>query len=61
MARHRLRKAAQALQKGSPPPGLDPVTHRVRSASIVLPPNVAFKDAAKEALIAKEGVPLTSV
>jgi hypothetical protein len=33
----------------------------VRSASIVLPPDVAFKDAAKDALIAKEGVPVTSV
>jgi phthalate 4,5-dioxygenase oxygenase subunit len=61
MARHRLRKAAQALQNGIAPPGLDAATHRVRSASLVLPPDVAFKDAAKEALIAREGVPLTSV
>ena len=61
MARHRLRKAAEALQKGIAPPGLDPVTHRVRSASLVLAPDVAFKDAAREALIAYEGVPLTSV
>jgi phthalate 4,5-dioxygenase oxygenase subunit len=61
MARHRLRKAVQALQKGIAPPGLDPVTHRVRSASLVLPPDVAFKDAAKDALIAHEGQPLTSV
>jgi phthalate 4,5-dioxygenase oxygenase subunit len=61
MARHRLRKAALALQQGIAPPGLEPVTHRVRSASIVLAPDVAFKDAAKDALIATEGVPLTSV
>ncbi|MDB5991223.1 MAG: rieske 2Fe-2S region [Herbaspirillum sp.] len=61
MARHRLRKAVQAMQKGIAPPGLDPVTHRVRSASLVLPPDVAFKDAAKDALIAHEGQPLTSV
>ncbi|HEY4072516.1 MAG TPA: aromatic ring-hydroxylating dioxygenase subunit alpha [Herbaspirillum sp.] len=61
MARHRLRKAVQALQKGIAPPGIDPVTHRVRSASLVLPPDVAFKDAAKDALIAHEGQPLTSV
>ena len=61
MARHRLRKAVQALQKGIAPPGLDPVNHRVRSASLVLPPDVAFKDAAKDALIAREGQPLTSV
>jgi phthalate 4,5-dioxygenase oxygenase subunit len=61
MARHRLRKAVLALQKGIAPPGLDPVNHRVRSASLVLPPDVAFKDAAKDALIAHEGQPLTSV
>ncbi|HZV64363.1 MAG TPA: aromatic ring-hydroxylating dioxygenase subunit alpha [Telluria sp.] len=61
MARHRLRKAALALQQGVAPPGLDAATHRVRSASLVLPPDVAFKDAAKDALIAQEGVPLTSV
>lgn len=61
MARHRLRKAALALQKGVPPPGLDAITHRVRSAALVLPPDVAFKDAAKDALTAREGVPPTSV
>ena len=61
MARHRLRKAAEALKKGIAPPGIDPATHRVRSASVVLPPDVAFKDAAKEALIATEGTPFTSV
>lgn len=61
MARHRLRKAVQAMQNGVAPPGVEVATHRVRSASIVLPPDVAFKDAAKDALIAREGVPLTSV
>ncbi|WP_306395656.1 aromatic ring-hydroxylating dioxygenase subunit alpha [Telluria beijingensis] len=61
MARHRLRKAAQALAKGVQPPGVKPEEQRVRSASLVLPPDVAFKDAAKEALIAREGVPVTSV
>ena len=61
MARHRLRKAAQALQKGVPPPGLPAATHRVRSAALVLGPDVAFKDAAKEALMAIDGVPFTSV
>ena len=61
MARHRLRKAVLNLQKGIAPPGLDAVTHRVRSAALVLPPDVAFKDAAKDALIAHEGQPLTSV
>jgi hypothetical protein len=61
MARHRLRKAALALAKGVQPPGVKPEEQRVRSASLVLPPDVAFKDAAREALIAKEGVPVTSV
>jgi phenylpropionate dioxygenase-like ring-hydroxylating dioxygenase large terminal subunit len=61
MARHRLRKAAEALQKGIAPPGLSAETHRVRSASVVLPPDTAFKDAAKDALIAREGVPFSSV
>jgi phthalate 4,5-dioxygenase oxygenase subunit len=54
-ARQRLRKAAEAVQKGVPPPGLDPATHRV------LPPDVAFKDGAKEALLAREGIPHASV
>jgi phthalate 4,5-dioxygenase oxygenase subunit len=61
MARHRLRKAVQAMQNGVAPPGLDAASHRVRSAALVLPPGVAFKDAARDALIAREGVPLTSV
>jgi len=61
MARHRLKKAVEAVKKGMAPPGTDPATHRVRSASLVLPPDVAFKDAAKEALMAYEGVPVTSV
>jgi hypothetical protein len=61
MARHRLRKAALALQQGVTPPGVDVKDHRVRSASVVLPPDVAFKDAAAEALVVREGVPVTSV
>jgi hypothetical protein len=48
---------AQALVKnGTLPPGRDPAHHRVRSASVILPPDVAFKEAAKEALLAREGV-----
>ena len=41
MARHLLMRAAKALQKGIEPPGRDPVTQRVRSASLVLPPDVS--------------------
>jgi hypothetical protein len=62
MARHRLLRAAKALvEKDITPPGVDPAHHRVRSASIVLPPEQAFKDAAKEALITRPGVAQTTV
>ncbi len=50
MARVRLRKAALAVQQGKQPDGIDPATHAVRSASIVLPDNVSFYEAAAEAL-----------
>jgi len=61
MARISLRRAAQALENGTAPPGLDPQTHRVRSAAIVLPPDQPFKEAARDALVAREGVAFTSV
>jgi phenylpropionate dioxygenase-like ring-hydroxylating dioxygenase large terminal subunit len=54
MTRHRLSKAALALQqKGVQPPGVDPSAHRVRPAGVVLPPDVSFKEGAKEALVAQ--------
>ncbi|HXF86825.1 MAG TPA: Rieske 2Fe-2S domain-containing protein [Xanthobacteraceae bacterium] len=56
MARHRLMKAARDLEKGVTPPGLDPATHQVRSASLVLPCDVPFQIGAKEALIARPDV-----
>jgi hypothetical protein len=61
MARVRLRKAALAAQEGKEPDGLEPKTHAVRSASIVLPDNVSFHEAAAESLRVKEGVAHTSV
>jgi phthalate 4,5-dioxygenase oxygenase subunit len=61
MARHRLLKAAQAMKKGVPPPAVTPAAHRVRAASLVLPPGVPFKEAAKDALTARPDVPMTSV
>jgi phthalate 4,5-dioxygenase oxygenase subunit len=61
MARIRLRKAALAAAQGREPDGIDPATHAVRSASIVLPGNLSFIDAAAEALKAREGVAHTSV
>jgi hypothetical protein len=61
MARSRLRKAALAVQQGDTPDGIDPACHAVRSASIVLPDDVSFYEAAAHALEAKEGVAHTSV
>jgi phthalate 4,5-dioxygenase len=61
MARIRLRKAALAAAEGDVPDGIDPATHAVRSASLVLPENVNFYQAADEALRAKAGVAQTSV
>lgn len=62
MARHRLKKAALALAKtGETPPGLEPASHFVRSASFVLPVDEAFHEAQREALLAHEGVSHTSI
>jgi nitrite reductase/ring-hydroxylating ferredoxin subunit len=62
MARHRLLRAVKALmEKDVIPPGVDPAHHRVRSASLVLPPEQAFKDAAKEALAVRAGLAHASV
>jgi phthalate 4,5-dioxygenase oxygenase subunit len=61
MARIRLRKAALAAGQGEVPDGIDPATHRVRSASIVLPEHVSFLEAAAQALRVTEGVAHTSV
>jgi phthalate 4,5-dioxygenase len=61
MARQRLMRAVRSLEKGEPPPGIDPATHRVRSAAVVLPRDAAFADAAREALTARPGVAPTSV
>ena len=57
MARQRLLRALKAFEgSGTMPPGVDPEHQRVRSASLVLPPDQSFKDAAREALIAHPGV-----
>ncbi len=56
MARHRLMRAAKALMdKGVTPPGVAVEDQKVRSASIVLGPDQAFKDAAKDALTSTLG------
>jgi phthalate 4,5-dioxygenase len=62
MARHRLLRSVKALiDKGEVPPGVDPAHQRVRSAAVVLPRDKAFKDAAREALLARPGVAPASV
>jgi phenylpropionate dioxygenase-like ring-hydroxylating dioxygenase large terminal subunit len=62
MARHRLMRAVKALvDKGAVPPGVDPVHQRVRSASLILPPEQPFKEGAKEAMIARPEVAPVSV
>jgi phthalate 4,5-dioxygenase oxygenase subunit len=62
MARHRLLRAVKALvDKGITPPGVDPVHQKVRSASIILPPDQPFKEGAREALIARPDVSPVSV
>ena len=62
LARQRLLRAARALaEQGVAPPGVDPVTHRVRSAAVVLPADQAFAVAAADALRVRAGVPPTSV
>jgi phenylpropionate dioxygenase-like ring-hydroxylating dioxygenase large terminal subunit len=60
-ARKRLMKAALNLQKGIEPPGLEPGSQRVRSASLLLPHGVAFKEGAKEALLARPDKAIASI
>ncbi|HEX5282465.1 MAG TPA: hypothetical protein VFW28_20475, partial [Micropepsaceae bacterium] len=62
MARRKLMRSAKALlDSGTTPPGVDPTHQRVRSASVVLPPNVAFADGVAGALAAREGAAHVSV
>jgi phenylpropionate dioxygenase-like ring-hydroxylating dioxygenase large terminal subunit len=62
MARQRLLLAVKDfVDKGVTPPGIDPVHQKVRSASIILPPDQPFKDGAREALIARPEVAPVSV
>jgi phenylpropionate dioxygenase-like ring-hydroxylating dioxygenase large terminal subunit len=57
MARQRLLRAVRALaETGATPPGVDPEHQRIRSASVVLPPDQPFEDAARDALTVRAGV-----
>jgi phthalate 4,5-dioxygenase oxygenase subunit len=55
MARRRLIAAAQGLDKGLEPPGVDAAHQRVRSVSIVLPEDARFSEAAQDALLPEPG------
>jgi hypothetical protein len=61
MARHRLRRAALALQQGAAPPGPNEECQRVRSASFVLSLGVPFAEARREDLQARPKIPHTSI
>ena len=62
MARHRMLRAAKAFQdKGTLPPGVDTAHQKVRSAAIVLPPDVPFKEGARDAMVARPDVAPASV
>ena len=55
VARRRLMKAAQDLDKGIAPPGVEAAHQRVRSVSIILPHGVPFSEAAEAALTPQPG------
>jgi phenylpropionate dioxygenase-like ring-hydroxylating dioxygenase large terminal subunit len=62
MARQRLIRAINAFtDENVTPPGVSLAHQRVRSAAVVLPPDLPFKDAARDALIAQPGVAPASV
>jgi phthalate 4,5-dioxygenase len=55
MARRLLIAGAEGVAKGIRPPGVDPAHTRVRSASVILPKDVAFQEAAERALLPEPG------
>ena len=62
MARRMMFKAIRNLQeKDERPPGVDPEQHKIRSASVLLPRDQHYKDAAKAALRVQLGEPHASV
>lgn len=62
MARRTMFKAIKNLQEdGKLPPGIDPETHKVRSASILLPRDQEYKDATTDDVRSAPDRPHTSV
>ena len=61
-ARERLLGAVIALRdRGTTPPALNPEDQHVRAASVLLPKDVSFEQAVREAMIPGAGAPLVSV
>lgn len=61
MARRMLFKALKNLEEDDqPPPSTDPETHKVRSASLLLPEGQEFKDSAEHVVRPTAGKPHTS-
>jgi len=62
MARRKLFEAISKLEEnGETPPGVDPETHKVRSASILLPRTLSYEDGAADALRVSPGQPHATV
>ncbi|MPY71134.1 MAG: Rieske 2Fe-2S domain-containing protein [Alphaproteobacteria bacterium] len=61
LARRRMRRAAEAVAAGKAPDGIGPAAQRVRAASVLLPEDEPFFEAASEALVARDGVAHASV
>ena len=62
MARHKLRRAVNALiEKGDTPPGRDTNHHLVRSVAKVLPKDQPFSEACADDFKAEVGKPQTTV
>lgn len=62
MARRKIFAAIEALQeRGETPPGVDPESQKIRSASVLLPRDKPYNEAAKDALKTKPGKAHVSV
>jgi hypothetical protein len=62
MARRKLFAAIKALEEHNElPPGVDPETHKVRSAAVLLPAELPYEDGASDALRVADGQPHASV
>ena len=62
MARHRMLRAVKALvDKGIAPPGVAPEHQKIRSASIILPPDQPFQQGAKDVMVVRPDMAHSSV